>query len=89
MDKKTQAVTEIYAKSLVEVALERDSVPIIYDEVRAILSVLDDQQVQDFLASKAIDLSAKSEVVRLFQESCSNYMKQFLEIILQLSLIHI
>lgn len=83
MDKKTQAVTEIYAKSLVEVALERDSVPIIYDEVRAILSVLDDQQVQDFLASKAIDLSAKSEVVRLFQESCSNYMKQFLEIILQ------
>lgn len=48
MDKKTQAVTEIYAKSLVEVALERDSVPIIYDEVRAILSVLDDQQVQDF-----------------------------------------
>ena len=40
MDKKTQAVTEIYAKSLVEVALERDSVPIKLDEFTPFLMVI-------------------------------------------------
>lgn len=83
MDKKTQALTETYAKSLVDVAIDKDSTADIYDDVKAILSVLDDEKVQNFLVSTAVNLSEKTRLVRLFQESSSDYMKNFLEIILQ------
>ena len=83
MDKKTQALTETYAKSLVDVAIDKDSTADIYDDVKAILSVLDDKKVQNFLVSTAVNLSEKTRLVRLFQESSSDYMKNFLEIILQ------
>ena len=83
MDKKTQALTETYAKSLADVAVEKNAAAAVYDDVKAILSVLDDKKVQNFLASTAVSLSEKAYLVRLFQESGSDYMKNFLEIILQ------
>ena len=39
MDKKTQALVEQYARSLVEVAFEQDAVSTIQEEVRQILTV--------------------------------------------------
>lgn len=80
---KTQALTETYAKSLADVAVEKNAAAAVYDDVKAILSVLDDKKVQNFLASTAVSLSEKACLVRLFQESGSDYMKNFLEIILQ------
>lgn len=83
MDKKMQALTETYAKSLVDVAVEKNATAAVYDDVKAILTVLDDSDVQHFLASTAVSLSEKAGLVRLFQESGSDYMNNFLEIILQ------
>lgn len=83
MDKKRQMIADVYAKSLVEFALEKNQVALIYQDVQAIATVLEDKAIQNFLTSKAVSTTAKTEVVRLFQESSSDYLKNFLEIILQ------
>ncbi|EHJ53326.1 F0F1 ATP synthase subunit delta [Streptococcus macacae] len=83
MDKKTQALIEQYAKSLVEVAVEHKETKTIQEEVNSILEVFDGTVLAATLAHDGIYHSDKSKLVRLFQDSCSPYMNNFLEIILQ------
>ena len=82
MDKKTQALVEQYAKSLVEVAFEQDVVSTIQEEVSQILTVFAETDLQTFLSRENVTLEAKKESLSLFQESCSAYMNNFLEVIL-------
>lgn len=82
MDKKTQALVEQYAKSLVEVAFEQDAVSTIQEEVSQILAVFADTDLQTFLSRENVTLEAKKGSLSLFQESCSAYMNNFLEVIL-------
>ena len=81
MDKKTQALVEQYARSLVEVAFEQDAVSTIQEEVRQILTVFAETNLKTFL-SQDVTSEAKKESLSLFQESCSVYMNNFLEVIL-------
>lgn len=81
MDKKTQALVEQYARSLVEVAFEQDAVSTIQEEVRQILTVFAETKLKTFLSQENVTSKAKKESLSLFQESCSVYMN-FLEVIL-------
>ena len=82
MDKKTQALVEQYARSLVEVAFEQDAVSTIQEEVRQILTVFSETNLKNFLSQENVTSEAKKESLSLFQESCSVYMNNFLEVIL-------
>lgn len=85
MDKKTQALVEQYARSLVEVAFEQDAVSTIQEEVRQILTVFAETNLKTFLSQENVTSEAKKESLSLFQESCSScsvYMNNFLEVIL-------
>ena len=81
MDKKTQALVEQYARSLVEVAFEQDAVSTIQEEVRQILTVFAETNLKTFLSQENVTSEAKKESLSLFQESCSVYMNNFLEVI--------
>ena len=83
MDKKTQALVEQYARSLVEVAFEQDAVSTIQEEVRQILTVFAETNLKTFLSQVNVTSEAKKESLSFFQESCSVYMNNFLEVILQ------
>ena len=52
MDKKTQALVEQYARSLVEVAFEQDAVSTIQEEVRQILTVFAETNLKTFLSQE-------------------------------------
>lgn len=82
MDKKTLALVEQYAKSLVEVAFEQDAVSTIQEEVEQILVVFAETDLKTFLSQENVTAEAKKESLSLFQESCSAYMNNFLEVIL-------
>lgn len=83
MVNKTQALIEQYAKSLVEIAIEKDCIFLIEEEVKAFITVFQSTDLNNSLQSLAISKEQKRELVRLFQESSSEYMSNFLEIILQ------
>ena len=82
MDKKTQALVEQYAKSLVEIAIEKDSLAELQSETEALLSVFEETNLADFLSSLVVSRDEKVKLVRLLQESSSVYMNNFLEVIL-------
>jgi F-type H+-transporting ATPase subunit delta len=83
MDKKTQALVEQYAKSLVEIAIEKDSLAELQSETEALLSVFEETNLAKFLSSLVVSRDEKTKLVRLLQESSSVYMNNFLEVILQ------
>lgn len=83
MDKKTQALVEQYSKSLVEVAIENNQVESVQEDVAALVSVFETSGLDDVLSSLAVPHAEKVKFVRLFQESSSVYMNNFLEVILQ------
>ncbi|EQC69911.1 ATP synthase delta chain [Streptococcus sp. HSISB1] len=83
MDKKTQALVEQYAKSLVEIAIEKDSLAELQSETEALLSVFEETNLADSLSSLVVSRDEKVKLVRLLQESSSVYMNNFLEVILQ------
>lgn len=83
MDKKTQALVEQYAKCLVEIAIEKDSLAELQSETEALLSVFEETNLADFLSSLVVSRDEKVKLVRLLQESSSVYMNNFLEVILQ------
>ena len=82
MDKKTQALVEQYAKSLVEIAIEKDSLAELQSETEALLSVFEETNLANFLSSLVVSRDEKVKLVRLLQESSSVYMNNFLEVIL-------
>ena len=49
MDKKTQALVEQYARSLVEVAFEQDAVSRIEEEVRKIVKIFAEKNLKKLL----------------------------------------
>src|SRR5699024_11433612 len=83
MDKKTVALVEQYAKSFVEVAIEKDQLAALQEETDAVLSVFQQTRLAKVLSSIAVSRDEKVKLVRLFQESSSVYMNNFLEVILQ------
>ena len=78
MDKKTQALVEQYAKSLVEIAIEKDSLAELQSETEALLSVFEETNLADSLSSLVVSRDEKVKLVRLLQESSSVYMNNFL-----------
>lgn len=83
MTKKTQALIEQYAKSLVELAIEKNCVSQIQNEVEELITIFHDSELNQTLQSLAITREQKKQLVRLLQESSSDYMNNFLEVILQ------
>ena len=67
MDKKTQALVEQYARSLVEVAFEQDAVSTIQEEVRQILTVFSETNLKTFLSQENV----RSEERRVGKECVS------------------
>ncbi|MGT2906635.1 F0F1 ATP synthase subunit delta [Streptococcus dentiloxodontae] len=82
MDKKTQGLVKQYAKSLVEVSFEQDAASVIQEEASQILAVFEETNLNTFLKQENVLTEDKKRVVSLFQESCSVYMNNFLEVIL-------
>lgn len=83
MTKKTEVLIEQYAKSLVEVAVEKNCVTAVQEDVKALLLIFEESDLNKTLQSLAITREQKKQLVRLLQESSSDYMKNFLEVILQ------
>ncbi|MBJ8325906.1 F0F1 ATP synthase subunit delta [Streptococcus pacificus] len=83
MDKRTYRLIEQYAKSLVEVAIEKNSIAVIEEDISDILSICRDNHLDQYFADLSIDVSNKVKLVRLFQNSQSEYLNNFLEVIIQ------
>jgi F-type H+-transporting ATPase subunit delta len=83
MEKKTFTLIEQYAKSLVEVALEKGSLAVIQSETESLISVYETTNLNNFLSSPAVSHDERVKLVKLLQESSSEYMSNFLEVILQ------
>ena len=83
MTNKEQALIEQYAKSLVEVASEKNCIQSVQSDILAILNVFEHTELSKTLASLAVPREEKATLVRLLQESSSVYMNNFLEVILQ------
>ncbi|MFS1663481.1 F0F1 ATP synthase subunit delta [Streptococcus sp. zg-JUN1979] len=83
MDKKTQALVDQYASSLLEVAMAHNQLEAVKDDVTAILSVFDKEELNSLMSNFALSREDKASVVRLFQEFSSTYVNNFLEVILQ------
>ncbi|MBM7636144.1 F0F1 ATP synthase subunit delta [Streptococcus saliviloxodontae] len=83
MDKKTLALIEQYAKSLAEVAVEQDAVSDIYEEITQLLAIFTETHLTTLLSQDSYSREDKLATVRLLQEFCSAYLKNFLEVILQ------
>lgn len=78
MTKKTEVLIEQYAKSLVEVAVEKNCVTAVQEDVKALLLIFEESELNKTLQSLAITREQKKQLVRLLQESSSDYMKNFL-----------
>ncbi|MCI5870731.1 F0F1 ATP synthase subunit delta [Streptococcus sp.] len=83
MDAKTTALVQVYAKSLVEIASDKAIIPSLRQETVAILEIFKTTDIARFLANISVPKSEKIQIVRLFQESSSKELNNFLEVILQ------
>ncbi|HGI2535482.1 TPA: F0F1 ATP synthase subunit delta [Streptococcus agalactiae] len=83
MNKKTQALIEQYSKSLVEVAIEHKIVEKIQQEVAALIDIFETSELEGVLSSLAVSHDEKQYFVKTLQTSCSTYLVNFLEVIVQ------
>lgn len=83
MTKKEQALIEQYAKSLVEVAIEKDFLNGLKEDVYAILETMQISNLDNILSSLAFSQDDKANLVRLLKDSSSVYVNNFLDVVLQ------
>lgn len=83
MNKKTQALIEQYSKSLVEVAIEHKIVEEIQQEVATLIDIFETSELEGVLSSLAVSHDEKQHFVKTLQTSCSTYLVNFLEVIVQ------
>ena len=79
MDKKTQALVEQYARSLVEVAFEQDAVSTIQEEVRQILTVFAETNLKTFLSQENVTSKLKRKSIEACLRVLFSIHEQFLE----------
>ncbi|MGC4439837.1 F0F1 ATP synthase subunit delta, partial [Streptococcus suis] len=83
MDKKTEALVEQYATSLLEVALEHEQLATVKADVEAIIAVFEENNLEAVLSDFAISKEDKASIIKLLQESSSTYVSNFLDVIMQ------
>ena len=83
MDKKTEALVEQYATSLLEVALEHEQLATVKSDVEAIIAVFEENNLEAVLSDFAISKEDKASIIKLLQESSSTYVSNFLDVIMQ------
>lgn len=84
MDKKRQALVQLYAKNLVEVALETDSLIAIYQDSQDLSSVFaDNPNLEHILASDGVSQADKQAIFAIFQKDSSPYMANLLSLLLE------
>lgn len=83
MTKKELALIEQYAKSLVEVAIEKDFLNALKEDVYAILETMKASNLDKILSSLAYSPDDKANLVRLLKDSSSVYVNNFLEVVIQ------
>ncbi|MTB62248.1 F0F1 ATP synthase subunit delta [Streptococcus uberis] len=83
MTKKELALIEQYAKSLVEVAIEKDFLNGLKEDVYAILETMQISNLDNILSSLAFSQDDKANLVRLLKDSSSVYVNNFLDVVLQ------
>lgn len=83
MTKKELALIEQYAKSLVEVAIEKDFLNALKEDVYAILETMKASNLDKILSSLAYSPDDKANFVRLLKDSSSVYVNNFLEVVIQ------
>lgn len=77
MTKKEQALIEQYAKSLVQVCQERDTLEALQADVLAILEVFKATNLAKTLSSLAVPRAKKLELVRQLQGDNIIYLNNF------------
>ncbi|MGT2771836.1 F0F1 ATP synthase subunit delta [Streptococcus marimammalium] len=82
MNKKNYRLIEQYAKSLVEIAIEKNIVAVIEEDIYSILTICHENHLVKYFADLSIASTNKIKLVRLFQKSQSEYLNNFLEIII-------
>ena len=83
MDKKTEALVEQYATSLLEVALENEQLATVKADVEAIIAVFEENNLEAVLSDFDISKEDKASIIKLLQESSSTYVSNFLDVIMQ------
>lgn len=83
MDAKTTALVQTYAKAFVELLAEKNQLEETRRDVETLLEVFSTSHVAPFLSDISVPESEKVKIVRLFQESSSSLLNNFLEVILQ------
>ncbi|MCS4487777.1 F0F1 ATP synthase subunit delta [Streptococcus sciuri] len=82
MEKKTGTLVEQYAMSLLEVALEHEQLAPVKADVEAIVAIFEDNDLETVMSDFALSREDKASIIKLFQETSSTYVSNFLEIIL-------
>lgn len=83
MDAKNMAIVANYAKAFVDLMAEKNLLEEARENLTALLSVFEATPLADFLSDISVSHEEKAKLVRLFQESSSMELNNFLEIILQ------
>ncbi|MGT2957458.1 ATP synthase F1 subunit delta [Streptococcus bovimastitidis] len=82
MTKKEQALVAQYAKSLVEVAVEHDSLESVKSELLTLLDIFKTTDLDQSLSSLAVSQAEKAQLIGLLKNTSSVYVNNLLEIIL-------
>lgn len=82
MTKKEQVLVAQYAKSLVEVAVEHDSIETVKNDLLALIDIFNSTDLDQTLSSLAVSQAEKKQLVELLKDSSSVYIKNLLDLIL-------
>ena len=82
MDKKTLKVIEKYSMPFVQLVIEKGEEDSIFSDLSQIKQVAEETGLPSFLAQVAVDESDKEKTVRLFQDSVSPLVQNFIEVLL-------
>lgn len=82
MDKKQYAVVEKYALPFVQLVFEKGQQQDVFDKLSQIKGVFAETELADFLSHIGVDEEEKEKALRLFQNSDSQLIDNFIEVII-------
>ena len=82
MDKKHYAVIEKYTLPFVQLVFEKGQQQDVFEKLSQIKAVFEETNLADFLSHIGVDEGEKEKVLRLFQNSDSQLIDNFIEVVI-------
>lgn len=82
MDKRSYATVEKYAAPFVQIVLEKNQQRDVFRELSQIKGIFEETHLADFLSHIGVDEGEKEKALRLFQNSDSQLIDNFIEVVI-------